>query len=361
MTAAAELVQNPERWSQMSDPSEIVAECLERRHRTSAMLENDTAEYKDWLESTDKLLVPGEGSGLIEPMAVPRAKPAHVAVSVTVSGTSESDGAPAAPLAPPTGLASPLPASPAVNLEDVLGQYEVLRGIADEKKAVPTAEAGGAEFDTTIPRSVILQLLLLLNELNLELYFRQIHLSWIRRLRKMGRNEEVINAERDSLLARLQASAQEIKAMERKIVQERELAKQEREEYNGAMAELNKTIAELRESLVEHGIKEKAMLETTQQALDNADALRGRLEDANARIFELETKLSVLEPRSLQLKERDLQITQLTKQLIMWEYDTKAGRAAAQRVRQLEAELANMELLVLEKNKELAETERALR
>jgi hypothetical protein len=115
----------------------------------------------------------------------------------------------------------------------------------------------------------------------------------------------------------------------------------------------------LHKSLAEQGLKERVALDGTQEAFRNADQLKGRLEDANTRIFELETRLSVLEPRSVQLKARDIQVTHLTKQLVMWEYDTRAGRAMAQRVRELEGELVNLELVISGKDKELADKDDA--
>lgn len=362
MSAAQELVLNPERWSQMGDPSEIVAECLERRHRTSAFLGDDVpgedvdselAKSLEGLVMGDPATPKDDANASLSLATKPEAPRVRIVPPPPAESSTELFGS--------SSLSSLPPLTPsAVSLEDVLGQYEVLRGIADEKQVWKSSEEDVIGTDPTIPRSVILQLLLLLNELNLELYFRQIHLSWIRRLRKLGRHEEVIAAERDALVGKIHAMAAESKAIQKRLMDEREAAKTERGSYHATIAELNGTIVQLKEALADQRLKETSLHEVSKSATDTIDTLRSRLEEANGRIFELETRLSVLEPRSVQLKERDLQVTQLTKQLLMWEYDTKTGRAALQRVQELEGQLANLEHLVADKDRELADSEKTL-
>ncbi|KAI9034514.1 Hamartin protein-domain-containing protein [Hyaloraphidium curvatum] len=321
-TAAAELAANAERFAKM-DPDEIAAECLGRRNRTAGFLDDD-------------------GAGAAEPEA---GSPAEIA------GVSEPGDPPAVP-APPAA-----DARAAVSLGDVLAQYEHLRGLTDHRRD-PLSSA--AEDADAAPRNAVLPLLLLLNELNLELYLRQVHLAWIRRLRRGARDGEAVAAEVEGMRGKLRAAEAAVRAAEVLLGAERAAREAERERAAGMVAEARAEAARARGEAAEGGRREQALREAAAAAAADTDAVRARLEEANGRIFELETRISVLEPRAAKAGESEAQAAQMVRQLAMWELDTKAGRAAAQRARELEGEKANAELAALDQGKEVVERERAL-
>ncbi|RHZ56071.1 hypothetical protein Glove_406g31 [Diversispora epigaea] len=167
------------------------------------------------------------------------------------------------------------------------------------------------------------EIMLLRNELNFELYLKQQYLQHIGRLHRDHILDSRVEAERQNLYItyrnlrvqldktkedfnRQKDEAASIKKKHIKWEDELKVKlKKYRNEANERKSEIDKLEQELREAKLTISIQAK------------------QIEESNAKNFKLESEIKVNEPQIQKLNEYKNQVNQLTKQLVIWESDSR--------------------------------------
>ncbi|KAG9299233.1 hypothetical protein G9A89_013881 [Geosiphon pyriformis] len=167
------------------------------------------------------------------------------------------------------------------------------------------------------------EIMLLRNELNFELYLKQQHMQHIGRLHRDHVLDSSVEAERQNLyntcrnlksqLANTQSTFNRLKT---------ETASNKKKQVQREN-ELNKKYQIYREEKKEWKITSDRLNHQILEAKLVIDSQNRQIDETNAKVFSLENQLKVLEPKLEQLTEYEHRNYQLTKELLLWQEDTR--------------------------------------
>jgi predicted nucleic acid-binding Zn-ribbon protein len=290
-----ELVHNLEKFKS-TDPMEVVSQCLERRYRTSSKLDEtrnqQDEDLRTMIDIFSKLSHEDKRKSYISMGSSPPKSPHKRWLTDALESETES-------IVPPVRNGVP-------NLEQVLIGYENLRGGRRMAPHMDPITRPMEDSDNKLPIDksdvVRLQFYLLISELNLELYLRQVHLAWIRRLRRIRIRDQVKELDFEAEVERIAIAEEKCRVMQE---------------------ELDRVTA-LQASPLEPPLP---VLESHEQKdLQELERTREELKHTQTRVFALETELAWLKPKASRTSELETNMQQLTKQLIMWETDAQKKR-----------------------------------
>ncbi|KAL1921239.1 uncharacterized protein VTP21DRAFT_10955 [Calcarisporiella thermophila] len=203
---------------------------------------------------------------------------------------------------------------------------------------------------STDPRTTIASLqreiLLLRNELNFELFLKQQHLQHIGRLHREHLSDMRGEAQIENLMSVCKHLRRKLESVEYQYAKYRESQtsllnrrRQYQDELHNKLRNLRgtcQTIKHEKEILKEELAKANAALAAQAKELD----------DERARAFTLESKLKLWEPKIERVSECEYRIEQLTKELALWQEDTKQMEQQAKMLEAMVERCRSLEILV---------------
>ncbi|KAI8904645.1 Hamartin protein-domain-containing protein [Powellomyces hirtus] len=204
-----------------------------------------------------------------------------------------------------------------------------------------------------------LQLMLLLNEVNYQAFMRWHHLQHIRKLKKDQMQEDLAEADRQSVFEKLKLQHQEITILHENLNRQRQESASMRERQRRYEEELTKRVRLAKEEV---GIL-KTNIVRLQEKIETGDkeilSLRQNAGDADGRIFQLQTELDVAKPDLEKLKECEKTIETLTKSILDRDGEVLSEKWKANKQQLLERILA-LQMQVNDAERELAESKAEL-
>ncbi|TPX67186.1 hypothetical protein SpCBS45565_g03957 [Spizellomyces sp. 'palustris'] len=209
-----------------------------------------------------------------------------------------------------------------VDLNVIMDINRILRtaiiGYKDSLSTLPTCTP-----EQSLPSSHVdilkLQLLLLLNDINFQFYLRYHHIQFIRKLRKDYIQEEVKEADRQSVFEKLKIQHQEISLLHDNLNRQRQEASSIRERQRKYEEELSRRLRVAKEEAVLLKAEVARLKDGIRKGDMEMDELRKSAGDADASIFQLQTEIDVTAPDLERLKECEETIEALSKRVLAWE------------------------------------------
>ncbi|KAJ3299699.1 hypothetical protein HK104_007627 [Borealophlyctis nickersoniae] len=199
-----------------------------------------------------------------------------------------------------------------------------------------------------------LHLFLLLNEVNFESCMRRHHLQHIRKLKKLAMAEDLREADRQGVFEKLKNQTSDLAHLHKTLEQQRHEASLTRERHRRIEEDLSKRLKGAKEEI--RGLKESlgkctAALEACRGELDG---LRRESEAKDARLSKLEIEMTVASTDLARLRECELTVEQLSKQIMDAAQNVPSVNEATD-VPRLEVEIQDLEREVSELKQNLAQ------
>ncbi|KND04705.1 uncharacterized protein SPPG_00414 [Spizellomyces punctatus DAOM BR117] len=206
-----------------------------------------------------------------------------------------------------------------VDLNAILNINRILRttiiGYKDSLATLPTCTPEQCLTPSHVD-ILKLQLLLLLNDINFQFYLRYHHIQFIRKLRKDHIQEEVKEADRQSVFEKLKIQNQEISLLHDNLNRQRQEASSIRERQRKYEEELSRRLRVAKEEAVLLKAEVARLKDGIRKGDMEMDELRKSAGDADARIFQLQTEIDVTAPDLERLKECEETIEALSKRVL---------------------------------------------
>ncbi|CAG8490766.1 26429_t:CDS:10 [Dentiscutata erythropus] len=197
------------------------------------------------------------------------------------------------------------------------------------------------------------EVMLLRNELNFELYLKQQHLQHIGRLHRDHVLDISAEAERHNLYNACKNLKLQLEKTQAAFNRQREDNASIKKKHVQWEDELNNKLKKYREEKKEWKTELDKVEEQLREAKLTIKAQAKQIEEANTMNFKLENDIKVSEPQLQKLTEYENRIDQLTKQLLLWEADTRKFQEQKYHMEILVAQWNKMEMMLETKDKEI--------
>ncbi|KAJ3018184.1 hypothetical protein HKX48_003046 [Thoreauomyces humboldtii] len=287
--------------------------------------------------------------------------------------STETSGGPAEDAAERVAVSSPPPNTPLygpdeLDLESILVINRRLRTTIFDIKDLELLKSAARKTETIFdpqPRTLSgevlkLQLMLLLNEINYQAYMRWHHSQYIRKLKKDQIEDDLKEADRQSVFEKLKLQTQEITGLHEHLNRQRQESASMRDRQRRYEEELTKRVRLAKDEVA----LLKAEIILLHDKIDNGDKemleMRARAGVADGHVFELQTELDIATPELAKLKNYEKTIETLTKTLMGRENEVTAEKWKENKQQLLERILAlQMQLADVERDLRNAKSDAA--
>lgn len=197
------------------------------------------------------------------------------------------------------------------------------------------------------------EVMLLRNELNFELYLKQQHLQHIGRLHRDHVLDISAEAERQNLYNACKNLKLQLEKTQTAFNRQRDENASIKKKHVQWEDELNNKLKKYREEKKEWKTELDKVEEQLREAKLTIKAQTKQIEESNAKNFRLENDIKVSEPQLQKITEYENRIDQLTKQLLLWEADTRKFQEQKHHMEILVAQWNKMEMMLEAKEKEI--------